>query len=326
MDDDLREAIDRLLRRPVAFFPIFAEVGGSVTAGVMLSQLWYWSDGRGWDAEGWIKKTSQEWAVETSLTESEVEGARKKLLAADLIYYKRAGTPAKPYYLLNKEAVLSAVSAVKKHNKIDSLPNLGKQDSRKMANKFRGKRKTSSEENAKHNTESTPETTSESTPYTTTEEVVGGGIEIKSKTKWKLGEVVADLDLFVSAAVLQTKVEIKNPSAYKSAIRKRIESNGPSAEDWDLVLAFLKFQQNARTVSALSKIDAVENEKLISHSEKGRHYFESLDQSDKKIEILKFSQDIQTKNPRVHQAFVKNGLKSGIVQSALFAWLAEKLP
>lgn len=142
MDDDLRSAIDRLLRRPVAFFPIFAEVGGSVTAGIMLSQLWYWSDGRGWDAEGWIKKTSAEWAVETALTESEVEGARKKLLSADLIYYKRAGTPAKPYYLLNKEAVLSAVSSVKKYNKIESLPNLAKQDSGKTANKFRRKRQT----------------------------------------------------------------------------------------------------------------------------------------------------------------------------------------
>lgn len=157
--------------------------------------------------------------------------------------------------------------------------------------------------------------------------VGGGGLEIKSKPEWKLGEVVANLDLFVSASVFGTETsKIRNMGAYKSKIRKRVESNGPSAEDWDLVLAYIKLQQNARTISVLSEIDASENKKIVSRSEKGRHYFDGLDEPHKKIEILDFSQAMQTKNPRVHQAFVKNGLKSGIVQSALFTWLAEKLP
>ena len=110
--DDIHFAVEQLLKRPVAFYPIFSQIGGSVTAGIMLSQLWYWSNGRGWNEEGWIWKTSYEWAKETTLSPSEIEGARKKILARGLVKYKRAGLPAKPHYQLNKQAILEAVVAL----------------------------------------------------------------------------------------------------------------------------------------------------------------------------------------------------------------------
>lgn len=122
---DVHFALDQLLIRPVAFFPVFAKLGGSVNAGVMLSQLWYWSDGRTKNEEGWIWKTAPEWLAETALTASEVEGARKKLIERGLIHYKRAGIPAKPYYRLDKQAILEAIYALQAQP--SSLPNRGKQ-------------------------------------------------------------------------------------------------------------------------------------------------------------------------------------------------------
>ncbi|MBA3024330.1 MAG: hypothetical protein KKG03_05535 [Gammaproteobacteria bacterium] len=122
---DVHFALDQLLIRPVAFFPVFAKLGGSVNAGVMLSQLWYWSDGRTKNEDGWIWKTAPEWFTETALTVSEVEGARKKLVERRLIKYKRAGIPAKPYYRLDKQAILEAIYALRAQD--SSSPNCGKQ-------------------------------------------------------------------------------------------------------------------------------------------------------------------------------------------------------
>ena len=113
--NDVHYALDQLLIRPVAFFPVFAKLGGSVNAGVMLSQLWYWS-GRTRNEDGWIWKTAPEWAIEAALTASEVEGARKKLIERGLIQYKRAGIPAKPYYRLDKQAILDAILAIQADN------------------------------------------------------------------------------------------------------------------------------------------------------------------------------------------------------------------
>ena len=62
--------------RIIAFNTAFARISGSVTAGLFLSQLLYWTP-RGNDPDGWIYKTRAEWMEETFLTRRELDAARK---------------------------------------------------------------------------------------------------------------------------------------------------------------------------------------------------------------------------------------------------------
>ena len=98
---DSRAAVDQLLETgPIAYYRAFAAVAGGVTAGVFLSQLYYWHD-RGRDPAGWIYKTQAEWEAETGLTRREQETARRKLRERGLVEEKLAGLPARLHYRLN---------------------------------------------------------------------------------------------------------------------------------------------------------------------------------------------------------------------------------
>ncbi|MDO9242754.1 MAG: hypothetical protein Q7U32_02985 [Rhodocyclaceae bacterium] len=73
-----------LLEQPIAFHPVLARVAGSATAGLFLSQLFYWT-GRGQIKDDWIYKDWQEWNEETCLTQDEQRGARRLLEKKGLI-------------------------------------------------------------------------------------------------------------------------------------------------------------------------------------------------------------------------------------------------
>jgi len=86
-----------LFDRPIAYRPVLARVGGSVTAGIMLAQAIYWTP-RGDDPEGWFYKTQQEWEHETALTRSEWINARKALRATGVLEERLRGVPATLHY------------------------------------------------------------------------------------------------------------------------------------------------------------------------------------------------------------------------------------
>lgn len=93
-----------LLTQPIAFHRIFSKIAGSVTAGVMLSQAFYWSKTK---QSGWFYKTQAEWTEETTLTRSEQETARRKLVAVGVLEEKKIGMPAKLFYRVNFEVLES---------------------------------------------------------------------------------------------------------------------------------------------------------------------------------------------------------------------------
>lgn len=95
-------ATKNLLRRPVAFYPAFAELGGSVEAGLFLSQACYWTP-RGNDDEGWFYKTQSDWHAETMLSRRQQEKARAHLVHRGLISERLAGVPARLYFRVNWE-------------------------------------------------------------------------------------------------------------------------------------------------------------------------------------------------------------------------------
>ena len=54
------EDLRAIFARPVAYHRLLAIAGGTVGAGVFLSQLIYWSE-RTDDPEGWVYKTLDDW-------------------------------------------------------------------------------------------------------------------------------------------------------------------------------------------------------------------------------------------------------------------------
>ncbi len=102
----------KLLDRPIAFHRCFAELGGSVNAGLMLSQAVYWSQ-RTKNGDGWFWKTAEEWQEETYLTRTEQATARKQLKRLACWQEELRGVPAKLFYRVDFDALDELLSADK---------------------------------------------------------------------------------------------------------------------------------------------------------------------------------------------------------------------
>jgi hypothetical protein len=104
-----------IFARPVAYHKLLAIAGGSVGAGVFLSQLVYWTD-KSNDPDGWIYKTLDDWWVETALGRYELKTIRNALTSRDLIEEKLSGVPARLHYKINWETMkVSLAKAIVTH-------------------------------------------------------------------------------------------------------------------------------------------------------------------------------------------------------------------
>jgi hypothetical protein len=86
--------------RIVAYQADLAKALGSVTTGLFLSQILYWSD-KGDDAQGWIYKTQAAIHEETGLGRREQETARKVLRRARVLHEERRGIPARMFFKID---------------------------------------------------------------------------------------------------------------------------------------------------------------------------------------------------------------------------------
>lgn len=97
--------------RTVAFKTDLAHATGSVTAGLLLSQFWYWSNSRDvTDREGWFWKTMPEIQEETGLTRTEQENARRRLVQAGVLEEERRGVPARLWFRVDKAGLYRLLS------------------------------------------------------------------------------------------------------------------------------------------------------------------------------------------------------------------------
>ncbi len=108
LSGEILQVIQALLERPIAFQRRFVKIGGGVTAGLMLSQAWYWSS-RTSNPEKWFYKTARQWEEETGLTRREQVTARRNLIARGLMEEKLQGVPAKLHFRVNIAAVTEAL-------------------------------------------------------------------------------------------------------------------------------------------------------------------------------------------------------------------------
>jgi hypothetical protein len=95
----------QLLDRPVAYHRIFAQITGSVTAGVFLSQSLYWSR-RTSDPSGFFYKSREEWTDETYLSRSEQETARATLRRLGILIEEHRGMPRRIFYRIDPSRLL----------------------------------------------------------------------------------------------------------------------------------------------------------------------------------------------------------------------------
>lgn len=128
----------KILSRPVAFHRCLAELTGSVTSGLMLSQAIYWTP-RTKDSDGWFWKTQEEWFEETMLSRKEQETARRRLkeLGNGSVWHEQLrGVPAKLFYRIDLDA-LEALLLASKDETIgqSSMPESDILDCPKRANK-----------------------------------------------------------------------------------------------------------------------------------------------------------------------------------------------
>ena len=127
------------LQRPIAFHKVFAQISGSVTAGLFLSQLFYWHD-KGSDPDGWIYKTYADWTEETTMSRKELDTARRKLRALGVLEESLHNVPATVHYRINFDRLIELLNEhAKGANLIDqkgqtSLSERGKLDCPKGAN------------------------------------------------------------------------------------------------------------------------------------------------------------------------------------------------
>jgi len=150
--EETANLLKAVLRRPVAYHRAFAEIAGKASAGLMLSQAWYWTP-RTDNEDGWFYKTRAEWTEETGMTRTEQETARRRLVDLGLMEEALKGMPGKMHFRVNTCRLVSLLA--------ENLPTERRkgyqQAGRKAANTEAGNPPTVL------NTESTTETRSETT-------------------------------------------------------------------------------------------------------------------------------------------------------------------
>ena len=123
----LKASIEALLTdRPIAYHTVLAKALGSASAGILLSQLLYWTP-RSRDEDRWIWKTREEIYDETALTRYEQESARKALRDSGVIKVRLAGMPARKYFKVEMERlteVLAEHYEKDRSNSRNQTPNL----------------------------------------------------------------------------------------------------------------------------------------------------------------------------------------------------------
>jgi hypothetical protein len=91
----------------IAYKKVYTTISGSLTAGVLLSQLLYWRNKL--NREFWI--TNEELCEQTGLTIDELKSAKKRLLDKGFITIEHKSLPRKTYYIVNVDEIVLALTS-----------------------------------------------------------------------------------------------------------------------------------------------------------------------------------------------------------------------
>lgn len=100
---------------PIVFQRAYVSLTGSAVAALFLSYAIYTTEHLPKDAEGWFRKTGDEWKAETGLTRFEQQTARRILRELDVLIERRAGLPAELWFKIRIDRILELLPGVQTH-------------------------------------------------------------------------------------------------------------------------------------------------------------------------------------------------------------------
>ena len=104
----MKQVLKALHQRPIAVYPVYLDLTGSIAGGLLLSQLLYWLEKV--DREIW--KTDAEIMAETRLTQTEFKNAKKALSALPFISITKRGIPPKTFYAVDWDGLSIAIESL----------------------------------------------------------------------------------------------------------------------------------------------------------------------------------------------------------------------
>ena len=103
----MKNLLINLNQRPIAVYPIYIKLTGSVNAGLLLSQIMYWygaMKGRT------FYKSDAEIMEETMLSVNELRHAKLRLKQMSFIKISLHGIPAKTHYTIDDKLLISEIN------------------------------------------------------------------------------------------------------------------------------------------------------------------------------------------------------------------------
>ena len=104
----MKQVLKALHQRPIAVYPVYIDLTGSIAGGLLLSQLLYWLEKV--DREIW--KTDAEILAETRLTQTEFKNAKKAIAALPFMSVTKRGVPPKTYYAVDWDGLGLAIESL----------------------------------------------------------------------------------------------------------------------------------------------------------------------------------------------------------------------
>lgn len=143
----MKNLLINLNQRPIAVYPVYIKLTGSVNAGLLLSQIMYWYSavkGRT------FYKSDAEIMEETMLTVNELRHAKARLKQMSFIKITLHGVPAKTHYTIDDKLLISEINE-------SSLVESTKLDSSNQRNYNSGFNETNTENTTENTTKNTTE-------------------------------------------------------------------------------------------------------------------------------------------------------------------------
>jgi len=116
----MKEILIKLNQRPIAVYPIYIKITGSITSGLLLSQIMYWYSA----VNGRVfYKSDAEIMEETMLTANELRSAKLRLKSFSFMNMYLKGVPARTHYEIDADLLFSEInkSSLVKSTKLDKL-------------------------------------------------------------------------------------------------------------------------------------------------------------------------------------------------------------
>ena len=151
---------------------------------------------------------------------------------------------------------------------------------------------------------------------------MGGNTNFKTPTPvLQEGESRENLEELIAAAFwMENKTRgVRSPAGFKSKVRRRITSEGPSTEDWETLALWRASQTKPAAAESLVDVQRAAENKLRLADAKQRYGAMEVVQQ-KEIES-RFAAHLQATNTFAYKAYQKSGLDSGMVAGAFYEWL-----